>query len=410
MVVRRRTRPHRVDSTATLAGHDQRIALYGTGSYSHALERNQIAEVTMRLQALLILLCLAPEAIAGQQRWVLREELRLGAGDEGPASFSDIRGIAVNAKGWIFVLEFSTQDIRVFDAQGRHLKTVERKGSGPGELREANGMLRGPDGNLWLNDPPNGRFTVLDSEGAFLRHHTVSILGYGYLWLGFFDTRGRLVDPIFLQNGADDRRPAFRVFSPDLATADTVRGLDCTDGRPVPPPWRFAREGGTMYMGVPFAAGPISAFDFPDAQWCGWSSEFRMEKRSLRGGQVLATLRGTARALAVTGRERDSIRHDITASVPNAHPDLSAIPSRKPIIRRTFVDDRHRVWVDVSIPQLGTRFDLFDASGRALGTVETPLRFSVYHPLLIEEDTLYGIVLGEDDVPQVVRARIVPGR
>lgn len=278
-------------------------------------------------------------------------------------------------------------------------------------MRQANGLVRAPDGSLWLNDPPNARFTVFDSEGVFRRQHPVTITGYGFLWFGFFDRRGRLVDPIFSRRTPDDRRPAYRVFSPDLATADTIDALDCSDGRPRPEPWRFAREGGMTYMQVPYTAGPVSAVDFPDAQWCGWSSEFRLEKRALADGTVLATLRGSAEALPVTGRDRDSIRDDIAARLPNARPDLSAIPSRKPILRRAFVDHQHRVWVGVTIPGPERRFDVFDGSGRQLGTVRTPLRFTDYHPIVIEGDLLYGVVLAEDDVPQVVRARLVaPGK
>jgi hypothetical protein len=66
---------------------------------------------------------------------------RIGSVDSGPASFGDIRGYAVNDRGWVFVLDYSTQDVRVFDSPGAFLKTVGRMGSGPGEFRNANGIV-----------------------------------------------------------------------------------------------------------------------------------------------------------------------------------------------------------------------------------------------------------------------------
>src|SRR6266542_1092390 len=64
--------------------------------------------------------------------WRFVQELRIGSEGEGPDGFSDIRGIVVDRKGNLWVLEFSTQDIRVFDPSGKYLRTIGRKGKGPG--------------------------------------------------------------------------------------------------------------------------------------------------------------------------------------------------------------------------------------------------------------------------------------
>lgn len=355
----------------------------------------------------LLALSVLPCSLHGQQRWALREDLRLGSLDDGPASFADIRGIATNSKGWIFVLDFSTQDIRVFDADGRHLKTVGRAGSGPGEFRNANGLARAPDGTIWANDPANSRFTVLDAEGNFLRHHAVTVNGYGYLWFGFFDPSGRLVEPLFVR-AADpkDRRGALRAFTAGLAGVDTLWTLDCGEGWTPPPPWRFKHGDGYAMVGVPFSAGPVSVLDVPDAQWCGWNSEYRLHRRSLSRGDTLATVRGRADALPVTRRERDSIVADLERRFPGARVDGSAIPERKPVIRHAFVDPLGRLWVRLARRDPGTRFDIYDRSGKAVAVLETGLDPTIYHTPILDGDRMYVVVAGEDDVPQVVRARL----
>ena len=84
---------------------------------------------------LALLSCLLAGTLPGQAPWRLVEEVRVGSPDPGPASFNDIRGLATNRQGWLFVLDFAAQDIRIFDAAGRYLRTEGRKGSGPGEMR-----------------------------------------------------------------------------------------------------------------------------------------------------------------------------------------------------------------------------------------------------------------------------------
>jgi hypothetical protein len=109
--------------------------------------------LAVALAAAFAVACCLPAAVPAQARWSLREDLRIGSSDEGPTLFTDIRGIAVGEHGAILVLDFKTQEIRMFDARGKFLKRVARQGSGPGEIRNANGMQMAPDGSIWVKRP-----------------------------------------------------------------------------------------------------------------------------------------------------------------------------------------------------------------------------------------------------------------
>ena len=52
-------------------------------------------------------------------------------------------------------------------------------------------------------------------------------------------------------------------------------------------------------------------------------------------------------------------------------------------------------------------FDVYDARGRQVATASTAIAFLRSIPLYIRGDNVYGVVLDSDDVPYVVRARIV---
>ena len=113
-----------------------------------------------------------PERGEDRAVWRLVEELGLGnAVGDGPEGFGDIRDIAVDAAGRIYVLDFASKEVRVFGRDGAYLRTMAREGEGPGEIRYRNAPSRRitwrPPGQLWIG---GGReYTVLDSLGNELR-------------------------------------------------------------------------------------------------------------------------------------------------------------------------------------------------------------------------------------------------
>jgi len=352
------------------------------------------------------LLCLGSSTASAQARWTLVEDLRIGSVDEGPASFSDVRGLATNTKGWLFVVENSTQDVRVFDERGRHLKTVGRKGAGPGEFQMPNGIARAPDGTLWVHDPLNARLTVLNAEGDVLRSITQINNGYGYQWGGRYQPDGVLAEPIFwlVEQRFQD---AIRLWAPGRARADTMLLPTC--GGP-PPPEPFRLTSGTMSgsIAVPFAAGPIRAYDLRGALWCGHSGGYRLARLRLPSGDTLAVLRGNGKPLPVTAAEIEEALGPTLERFKGATLDRSRIPKVKPLLRSLLVDDAGRLWVWRTTADGATAFDVYDTAGKAIASVAGPADLSPYPTPVIEGNTLYGVVTGEDDLPAVVRWRVRP--
>ena len=66
----------------------------------------------------------------------LNVELRLGAVDgDSPEVFGDVRSLAADDRGTIYVADVQAAEIRVFDSQGRSLRRFGRRGEGPGLRR-----------------------------------------------------------------------------------------------------------------------------------------------------------------------------------------------------------------------------------------------------------------------------------
>jgi 6-bladed beta-propeller len=76
---------------------------------------------------------------------------RIGALDEpAPEAFGRIADLAVDAEGQIYVLDAQAAEVRVFTAQGQHVRSFGREGDGPGELRQPYALSVGPQGVLVL--------------------------------------------------------------------------------------------------------------------------------------------------------------------------------------------------------------------------------------------------------------------
>lgn len=74
-------------------------------------------------------------------------------GDDAESPPSDARDVAVLNEGSVAVLDFGRQEVRVFTATGTPIRTIGRKGKGPGEFDLANGLAALADGGLVVFDP-----------------------------------------------------------------------------------------------------------------------------------------------------------------------------------------------------------------------------------------------------------------
>src|SRR5688572_15020500 len=101
-----------------------------------------------------------------------------GTWDEaaGERKLNQPNDIAVAANGDVFIVQGHTPgltrgDARVlkFDRTGRFLKSWGGKGKGPGQFDVAHGIAIDAKGLLWVMDRENQRIQVFDAEGAFVR-------------------------------------------------------------------------------------------------------------------------------------------------------------------------------------------------------------------------------------------------
>ena len=110
---------------------------------------------------------------------ILEEDLTLGV-REGQEEYMllDPTDIDVDNNGNIYVLDRKAFHIKVFDKEGQFLRTIGKKGQGPGEMQRPRDIDITPQGELLINDGATRRLLFFSLEGNFLKE-----ISAGKLWL-----------------------------------------------------------------------------------------------------------------------------------------------------------------------------------------------------------------------------------
>jgi hypothetical protein len=116
----------------------------------------------MRIATCLVLLLASLPLSVSAQSGQVRAGLRIGSVD-GPDALTRIGGVLVADDGRIFVLQSQEQHVKVFDARGRLVRKVGRKGEGPGEFRNPVSITLQRD-TLWVVDDGLRRITAFHAD------------------------------------------------------------------------------------------------------------------------------------------------------------------------------------------------------------------------------------------------------
>lgn len=342
------------------------------------------------------------------QAWHIREDLRIGSAmDEGPEMFGAVTSVAVDASGRIYVLDGQAQEIRVFDRDGAYVRTIGRKGGGPGEFKSAVAVLMRPGGtDFWVVDYGNARYTRFDTAGRQLETMRRPFAYTSYPWRGALDTAGHVMEQNIVY--ATPERPEHDVlvrFDEAGVPADTI-------DLPMFEPEVFVVNNAAglpmMSMTVPFTPRQVRLFDPRGYVWSAINDRYRIAQRAFAGDTVRIVER-EVQAREVTDAEADEAEASLKEGAdPRLRIDRSRFGTTHPLFWTVLLDDSHHLWVrsDAAEPERRGDFDVFDSAGRYLGRVgsDVALHGSVVPQVI--GDRIYGVVRDSLDIPYVVRARI----
>jgi hypothetical protein len=334
------------------------------------------------------------------ESWSFEEEQRIGSLDgEGPYVFGRIEAIEIDANGDILVFDGLANELRRFSAAGEHLRTMGRGGSGPGEFRSVLGMDLGPDGELWIVDGRNARYTVLDAEKSLQSVPRVARV-VRRPWVGGFDEEGQFYDLATESEG--------QTITDLMLRTSAAGGITDTFQIPRLEEPTVQLGGGGVTMAAPFAPRVLRAWDPRGSVWQAVSSEYRIANVRLNGDTAVVVSRHLE-PMPLTPEQRDSVaafvRHIELTYGRNVEPEMR--PTTASPLRWFTLDDEHNLWVCATALRPCTEFDVFDPTGSFIGTATLPEPISDLPLPVIRDDRIYAVVEGELGEPQVVVGRIV---
>jgi hypothetical protein len=303
------------------------------------------------------------------------------------------------------VLANNQVELRFFDASGRYLTTVARRGRGPGEYEQLLRVFRVPGDTLLAWDVPTSRIDVRDPNGRLVRAFNIprprTFAGLG--------GRGAVFEayrlPDLQKLGVRQDTVVLRQLHKDGTAGEVVARL--------PGSWlevRRARGGGVwrgvelsgsaMLVGGVHGAVYVQGDEFT-AYWFG------------DGGQLGAISRvrlPRARVTAADRRDDERRRSEQIVRNPQVRVEPGQPPAvyatHLPQVTRLAVDSEGRAWL-----RRWTRYDAREAEWIVLAPFGAPIARitmpATLQPNDIGKDYVLGILPDDDGVQSVYEYRIV---
>lgn len=336
-------------------------------------------------------------------RWRTAPEPALRTGTvEGDAAyqFSSIPDAATLSDGRIVALDLIAAELRFYDPQGRHLRSVGGQGEGPGEFRFASDLWRLPGDSIAVWDRQLRRITVFTPAGRFARTFAPANIDRMPMptTYGAFDD-GSLV--VGQRRGVSEdgiERLAVWTIRPD-GTADSVG--EFPGNRRSGPSWPI--------YGWRTALTPADS-----TVWVGTNRDYRIVEYDL-AGRPIRVVRWTGPDRTVTDDDWEAYFRGYVARTrtpPEGEADLRRslrdipVADIKPAYTELRTDAAGNLWVGdytfpwQTYPREPTRWWVFAPDGRLIARATLPARFNPYE---IGTDYVLGRLLGDDDVQYLVR-------
>lgn len=343
-------------------------------------------------------------------------DLQLGsiAGDDLNFVFGDIRGVQAASDGTIYVLDAQALEVRVYSRDGQFLRTIVRRGEGPGEVLGSNGIKLSGDTLLWVYDTRKYTVVGVDPFGEELRRFDEPVrIGYR-IWNAIFDDRGRYSRNVeHTDDEGREPRPGLHTathrvynksYDPHTQDVDSVFiGVRASRFYVAERP-----DGELSSFAIPFDAyNPVVANPF-GGFWHANTASYRLIRTGEHGDTLLVIEVGLP-ARPVTFADRSEVVQGIVEVRPEMRRTAEAIASLMPEVKpfletHLFVDDEGRLWVQRLTPADSPPFyDLFSEDGVHAGSVRLafePARGRIW----VQHGAVYTWVADDLGVEYVVRA------
>lgn len=350
----------------------------------------------------------APREEGGEGTIRLEREVRIGAVDGAePFVFGQVRDVAIGPDGLVYVLDGIAEEVRVFSADGQHVRTMGGPGDGPGELRGPFAIALDPEGRLWIAQERGRRYTVFDAAGSFVDSPQRPFRWPVSTGVLRFTRDGALHEHGW--NGSAN--PGVRI----RMTADSV--VTIRDSLALPA-WTSAAwtrpVGERIGMQVPFTPRMVADVGPDGSVWTAMGDSYRLVQRG-PGGDTLRVVEMAVPPTPLSDAERAAADDSADVAAGRGFEvDRSQIPAAHPYFTDLVVASDGHLWLRRRVESgppgddggHAEAYDVFAPDGRYAGRVPVAGMDSWPSPY-ITGTHIAGVSRDSLDVPYVEVYRIV---
>lgn len=324
----------------------------------------------------------------GEEVFSIEEELFIGNHklNEEPV-FISAEIVRVDDSENIYVLDFKASQIKVFDQTGNPIRTIGRKGQGPGEYQLVRYMDIPSSLELMILDLGNKRITHLSLQGEIINE--VSTGKYRFLSMVRPDSKGNYYG-------------TYRLFKEGGYLTNIVKfdeNLNITNKIATYESKRPAA--GTIEMATNLPHFQVTKDD--NIVW-GFDSEYEFTVMDIEG-QIIKKIIKDFNPQRITDIDQKRMLKerftDTGRSIPEGYKII--FPENFPAYRHFTIDDQGRFFVQTYkyIEGKGQLYDVFDCEGKYLAQI--PLKII---PRAWKKEKLYTIEENEDGFQMVKRYKV----
>jgi hypothetical protein len=325
------------------------------------------------------------EPMYGGDVFHLEEELVIGQGSEGPEeyTFFSIGDIAVDDEGNVYAADAASACIKVFDGKGRFLRTVGRKGQGPGEMQRPIFVQITSQRELLVGDAAF-RFVFFSTDGEFLKQKATS----------------RPVQPIKLDSSG--HLIGYEVLAPPPVSGKIIRKYDAD----FKPSILIAEDeqGQRGILEIEKASCYCDVFS-NDEIIGGDSKEYVLWIIDPDGVMIKKIVKDQS-FLRLSENDREVYKERYTEAVQRGL--KLDFPSYYPAFKDIFIDDKDKIFVR-TFQRVGGEegffyHDVFDADGKYMAKV--PVLANLNRNSVWREGKLYTVEEDEDGYQFIKRYKV----
>jgi hypothetical protein len=321
------------------------------------------------------------EPIYGEDVFILEEELSIGEAEgRKEYMFSEIRSVAVDEAGRIYVLDMKEAHVKIFGQNGNYIRTIGRKGQGPGELDFPLSIHITSQNELVVED--YRRLAFFSSEGEFKRNLSIAKERLSRIDI---DSDGNIIGNVIVRE-EENPRYEFKKFDSELNYLHSF-------GSSLLPSVSMRRDGYNPFMAFHFCY-----INENDQVVYGYPENYEI-KIFDKEGNVIRKIMKEYDPVEITKEEikeeTEVLSQDMKLSIPKYH---SAY-------RRFIIDDEGRIFVmtrERVADGEGYYYDVFDSEGKFI--VKVPLKT---RPYVLKKKKLYTVEEDEEGYQAVKRYKVI---